>query len=75
MFTRVKNYIFGIIGLFAILSMGCAHKYAVLISANHVSTDDVAYQMTEAFITMDPPQISEMTEFDRCEAKKVVVEN
>ena len=38
-------------------------------------TDDVAYRMTEAFITMDQPQISEVTELDRWETKKVVVEN
>ena len=38
-------------------------------------TDDVAYRMTEAFITMDQPQISEVTEFVRWETKKVVVEN
>jgi len=38
-------------------------------------TDDVAYQMTEAFITMDQPRISEVTDLDRWETKKVVVEN
>jgi len=38
-------------------------------------TDDVAYRMTEAFITMDQPRISEVTELDRWETKKVVVEN
>ncbi len=43
MHTWIRNIIFGIMSLFVVLSTGCAQKYAVLISTNHVTTDDVAY--------------------------------
>jgi len=37
-------------------------------------TDDIAYQMTEAFISMDYPQSGGVTELGRWKAKKVVAE-
>ncbi len=38
-------------------------------------TDDVAYEMTEAFIAMGHPRIDDVTELDRSEATKAVAEN
>lgn len=39
----LRTILIGMIGLLVFLSVGCAHKYAVLISANKVTTDDVGY--------------------------------
>ncbi|HDH87144.1 MAG: hypothetical protein DRP81_05790 [Candidatus Omnitrophota bacterium] len=38
-----RNFIFIIMSLFFIFSVGCAHKYAVLVSTNQVIEDDNAY--------------------------------
>lgn len=38
----MRNFMLGIIGLFFVFSVGCAQKYAVLISTNEVTADDTA---------------------------------
>lgn len=43
MHNWIRNIILSIMSLFVVLSIGCAQKYAVLISTNHVTVDDVAY--------------------------------
>lgn len=43
MHNWIRNIILSIMSLFVVLSIGCAQKYAVLISTNQVTGDDVAY--------------------------------
>lgn len=43
MHTWVKNFVYVIASLFFVFSIGCAQKYAVLISTGDVTTDDTKY--------------------------------
>lgn len=43
MHSWIRNIILSIMSLFVVLSIGCAQKYAVLISTGEVTTDDTKY--------------------------------